>query len=229
MNRLERKRPQIDPTKIRKHSQIVAEKQDPFLILGDRTQTDYGFTVSGVTYKSFETFHMVLMPNTTTPAWLHAKKARIYRVVSGSGYFQQFTEGNTVPTGTKPLAPGDEILVEPGMIHRLTSGVLKMEIYVTQDGKYGTHLEEILPTETVAAVPAEDLRPVTDAEKHTALGITPRRRNRAAEQIAALRGERANPDRSAQNAERGDQFLRGTASTGVNARPVLDLSEEGAG
>jgi mannose-6-phosphate isomerase-like protein (cupin superfamily) len=228
MNRLERKRPQIDPTKIRKHSQIVAEKQDPFLVLGDRTQTDYGFTVSGVQQKAFETLYMVLMPNAITPTWLHPKKQRVYRVVSGSGYLQTYDAAAVLVT--RPLAPGDEVLVEAGISHRITSGVLRLEMYVTQESKYVTNLEEVAPAETVAAVPEADLRSVSAAEKHVLLGNTPvsRRNSRAAEQIAASRGARATVDRSAQNAEKGDRFLRGTDS-GINAKPILDFSEDGAG
>jgi mannose-6-phosphate isomerase-like protein (cupin superfamily) len=233
MNRLERKRPQIDPTKIRKHSQIVAEKQDPFLVVGDRTQTDYGFFVTGVTQKTFETLHMVLMPNTITPTWTHQKKVRIYRVVSGSGYYQQVNDDGSLLT--RPLAPGDEVLVAAGHAHRLSSGVLRMELYVTQDAKYSAHLEEVAPAETVATVDPSDLRSITAAEKHSIVGspvgVSRRAKSRrAAEQIAALRGDRSNSTGGlARSAEAADNFLRGTASVGVNAKPVFDFSEEGAG
>lgn len=230
MNRLERKRPQIDPTKIRKHSHILAEKQDPFLVVGDRTQTDYGFSVTGVTHKSFETFHMVLMPNTVTPTWLHQKKARVYRVVSGSGYYQQPNSDGSVVT--RPLAPGDEVLVGAGSSHRLTSGVLRLELYVTQDSKYSANLEETAPAETVATVEEADLRSLSHADKIAMIGMPDvgvsrrSRSRRAAEQIAAMRGDRT-VERPSGHAS--DTFLRSTASTGVNAQPVFDFSEEGAG
>jgi len=230
MNRLERKRPQIDPTKIRKHSQIVAEKQDTFLVVGDRVQTDYGFTVSGVKQKVFETLYMVLMPTTVSPTWVHPKKSRVYRVLSGSGFLQSFQPKDTSPLVSRPISAGDELHVEAGSVHRITSASTNLELYVTQESKYDTHLEEVAPAEAVRDVPDSYLRPLSSEDKTVLLGDTvPRRRNRAAEQIAALRGDRATVDRTAQNAERGDQFLRSTSQQGVNARPIMDFSEEGAG
>ena len=229
MNRLERKRPQIDPKTLRKHSHIVASKQDPLLVVGDRTQTDYGITVSGVVNKAFETAYMVVVPNSMTPTWRHAKKVRAYRVIGGSGYYQE-TDAGTVTT--KPLSAGDEILVEAGKTHRLTSGVVKLELYVTQEAKYEANLEEVAPVETIADVDSSELRSLTAADKFAVVKdsvVGRRRSNRAAEQIATQRGDTQALSRLNNKSEKSENFFRNGASSGMNAMPVLDFSEEGAG
>lgn len=228
MNRLERKRPQIDPTKIRKHSHIVAEKQDPLLVVGDRSRTDYGYTVSGVTTKIFETQYMAVVPNSATPTWLHSKKTRVYRVVAGSGYYQKLGSENPV---TRPLSAGDEIVAEPGDTHRITAGAVKLELYVTQESKYESNLVEIAPVTSVADVDDSELATVTSVQKKLSTGerIPRRRSHRAAEQIALLRGDKTAIDRTAQNRDKEEKFLRNGASAGINAMPVMDFSDEGAG
>lgn len=227
MNRMERnKRPQIDPKSLRKHSHIVADKQDPLLVVGTREQTDYGYTVPGVTSKAFETLYMAVVPNSTTAIWRHAKKVRVFRVVAGSGYYQEFKDDQAVVT--KPLSAGDEFVAEANVAHRLTSGVIKLELYVTQEAKYAANLEEVSPAEVIADVQMSDLLPVTHVEKKFTLGESSRRSrsSRAAQQIAELRGQ---PNRRSNSEDRTDTFLRNSASTGVNAMPVMDFSQEGAG
>lgn len=229
MNRLERKRPQIDPTKIRKHSHIVAEKQDPLLVVGDRVQTDFGYTVSGVTSKSFETQYMAVMPNSTTPSWLHEKKTRVYRIASGSGYYQKLNSEEQI---TRPLSAGDEIVAEPGHIHRITASAVKLEMYLTQEAKYEANLQEVESVTTPAMVPEHELTSITAADKRLTFADRPQRRgrsHRAAQQIALQRGERGVVDRESQNLEKQDKFLRNGASAGINAMPLMDFSDEGAG
>lgn len=227
MNRMERnKRPQIDPKSLRKHSHIVADKQDPLLVIGTREQTDYGYVVPGVTSKAFETLYMAVVPNSTTAIWRHAKKVRVFRVVAGSGYYQEFQDNQAVVT--KPLAAGDEFVAEANVAHRLTSGVIKLELYLTQEAKYAANLEEVSPAEVIADVAMSDLLTVTHVDRKFTLGQSSRRdrSSRAAEQIAELRGQ---PIRRSNSADRTDAFLRNSASTGVNAMPVMDFSQEGAG
>ena len=228
MNRLERnKRPQIDPKSLRKHSHIVSDQKDPLLIVGNREQTDYGYVVPGVTNKAFETFYMAVVPNSTTPVWRHAKKVRVFRVVAGSGYYQEFNDSEA--TVTRPLSAGDEFIADSNVSYRLTSGVVKLELYVTQESKYAAHLDEVTPAEVVSTVAAEELLAVTQQEKRFTLGNSSRRdrSSRAAQQIAELRGQ---PVKDRSNGEdRTDKFLRNSASTGVNAMPVMDFSQEGAG
>ena len=79
-------------------------------------------------------------------------------------------------------------------------------------------------------MPASELTAITAADKRVTVGErVPRRRNhKAAEQIAAMRGDKVAIDRVAQDKDRADKFLRG-ASAGINAMPVMDFSEEGAG
>lgn len=229
MNRLDRKRPQIDPKKLRKHSHIVASKQDPFLVVGDRVQTDFGITVSGAANKAFETQYMVVVPNSMTPTWKHAKKVRVYRVISGSGYYQESDDAGTVTT--KPLSAGDEVIAEPGKSHRLTSGVIKLELYVTQEAKYEANLEEVAPVEKIADVDASELHSLTAHDKFLTVGepVGRRRNSRAAEQIAAQRGDAVALNRINQKLEKSENFFRNGASAGINAMPVMDFSEEGAG
>lgn len=228
MNRLERRRPQIDPNKIRKHSHIIADKQDPFLVVGDRDQTDFGFTVAGTSNKAFETFFMVIVPNTKTPEWVHHKKTRVFRVTGGSGHYQFLEDEKLV---LRPISAGDEIAVLPGQAYSFSAGAVRLELYVTQDAKYSMHLEELAPVESPAIVAEHDLRSVLSADKLISnQGMPPRSRNkRAAEQILITRGRQATDTRSSRTAERGEQFLRNAASAGVNASPAMEFSEEGAG
>lgn len=231
MNRLERARPKIDPQKIRKHSDIVSEKKETLLILGDRTQTDFGYVILGVTNKFFETSYMAMAPLGTTPVWLHAKKARAYRVAAGFGYYQEFDE-ELVMVKSQRLEPGDEVLAAPGTAHRVTSGPVKLELYVTQEGKYSANLEELKPVETPATVPAGDLQSVT---RESILASAPRsipghrRSARVAAQIAAQRGgvaAAAQANIASNKVAKVDSFFR-NADSGVNASPIMDFSDEG--
>lgn len=224
MPRLVQKRKQIDPKTLRKHSKIVQDRADPLLVVGNRNQTDYGYTIPGVTHKTFETFHMAVSASSTTPVWRHEKKTRVYRVVSGTGHYQRTVSENTAEA--RMLSAGDEVLVEAGHAHRLTAST-KLELYVTQDSKYEANLEELAPVERLAEVQGVELQNMSAEEKALRMSgsITRRGRTRAAEQIALQRGEAPRPKRFEENS---DNFFR-NSTAGLNAMPISGFSEDGAG
>lgn len=227
-----RRQAPIDPKTLRKHSQIVEAATAPIPVVGDREQTDYGFFVAGHKGKTFETKFLTIMPSCLTPIWSHPKKTRVIRVVAGAGIYQAFSvdaEGNNTISDQKMLTTGDEMAIEPGVIHRLTAGPNKLEFYVVQDVKYESSLVEVAPAETVAQVAPEDLEGVSaiDKENKMTMGFDRSlRRSRAQAQIEASRAGRANAPRGSKGQ---DFFQSSAASAGVNARPVTNFDTDGAG
>jgi mannose-6-phosphate isomerase-like protein (cupin superfamily) len=229
--RFDHRKPRLDASKIRKHSDFVASRKEPTLVLGERTQTDFGFTIPGVVSKFYETQYMSLSPHASTPLWHHAKKSRSYRVISGSGAYVELNEAKEV-VKNQSLVVGEEILVGPEVAHRIICGPVRLDLHVAQDSKYTANLEELEPVESVAAVLPEDLISLSKESTQAAAprSVPGHRRNsRAAEQIAAQRGGAAAAAAAAHASNRTvkvDSFFRNTDS-GVNASPVMDFSDEG--
>ncbi|NJL53698.1 hypothetical protein HC928_00235 [bacterium] len=232
MKKLNQKRPQIDPKTLRKHSSIVEKTTETILVVGDRTQTDFGFEISGHTGKNFETLYMALLKGATTPVWQHEKKTRSFRVLSGSGYFEKYDSVDEAPVDPRPVFAGDEFVAEPGDIYRITCNSTKMELYVTQDSKYVANLKELRSVEQIASVMPEDLMAVSDYEKYLRVNgeALPRRSrsSRAVQQIAEMRGDRKVIDSVERDKARTDDFFRSEAG-GINEMPIMHFSEEGAG
>lgn len=231
-----RRQQQIDPKTLRKHSRIVEKLQAPTMVVGPREQTDYGFFVDGSKTKAFETKFFTVMPHCMTPTWKHEKKTRVYRVVAGTGVYQEFAPHEEKIVGQmteKALTHGDEIVVAANTTHRITSGPNKLEMYVTQDSKYEASLEEVLPAEVVAQIDASDLAPLTEADKQSKVGIDrSSRRARVADQIAAERASRPlapTVPRSQRGQASRDFFSTEAGGAGVNVRPVMNFDSEGAG
>ena len=230
------KRPQIDPTQLRKHSRIIEKRQDDVRVAGNRDQTDFGYSIDGHKGKSFETKYVCIMPNSMTPKWQHEKKTRVLRVVGGVGHYETYGEDGAVTV--KPMTFGDEITIEPGTVYRIRSSPAKLEFFVSQDAKYDSALKELAPAESVAQVTAEDLAPITQEDKtHQAqvvLAAPDRnsRRNRAREQMAAQRGqvlgETRRPGERPPTSE-GDFFSNNAGGAGLNVMPVAHFDPESAG
>lgn len=223
-NRLDRRRPQIDPKTLRKHSGIVAKQQDDLKVVGNRVQTDYGFTVTGFTGK-FETFFMYVVPAAATPSWKHDKKTRVYRVNSGLGYYMTWDESGNATS--RQITAGDEVIATPGIQHKIgTTGKSTLEVFVCQESKYDAHLVEVEPAIT-QDVAAELLEPVSE-DGRVVFGQTRYRSSRAAEQIAAQRGEPPVRGRGRRDGPDVDTFMR-SGVAGVNAMPVMNFNDDGAG
>jgi quercetin dioxygenase-like cupin family protein len=221
----------IDPKKLRKHSRIAEKHEDPVVVPGNREQTDYGYVIPGHVAKSFETKYMVIAAGCMTPTWCHAKKLRVARVVNGLGQYQTFSEdGNQT---AQAITAGDEVVVEANATYRFVAGPAKLELSITQDAKYEASLKEVAPVEAVADVSAADLESVSVTDKlhrnSVVLGTTNEfRRNRARDQMAAVRGER--PVSAKRNGQSEESFFtKPAASSGVNAMPVMDFDPDGAG
>lgn len=224
-NRLDRRRQQIDPKTLRKHSGIVAKTHDDLKVVGDRTQTDYGFVIDGFTGK-FETFFMYIVSSAMTPAWQHDKKSRVYRINAGVGYYMTWGEdGNAT---SRPVTAGDEVIAAPGVKHRLgTTGQSVLEIFVSQEAKYNAHLVEVEPTQ-VATVPNDLLESVSEDGRIVFGHTRGTRGSRAAEQIAAQRGEPSVRGRRGKDGPDVDTFMR-SGVAGVNALPIMNFNDDGAG
>jgi len=231
---------QIDPKTLRKHSRIMEKLQAPPMVVGPREQTDYGYFVEGSKTKSFETKFLTVMPQCMTPTWKHEKKTRVYRVVSGVGIYQTFDkpeEGQTVvgKMNERHLTHGDEVVVSSDTTHRITAGPGKLELYVTQDSKYESSLQEVMPAEVVAQVSAAELTPLTEADKQNKVtfGVDrSMRRNRVAQQIAEERASRpaAPTVPRSQRGQSSHEFFRTDAGgAGINVKPVMNFDAEGAG
>jgi len=214
---LRRERPKTDPTKILKHSQIVrkAEIAEAQLV-GTREKTDYGFTIAGTSTKSFETFHAIVLGGCSTPLWFHAKKSRVFRVTGGSGYFNTKLEDNAVVAVA--ITVGDELVAAPGVPYCFAAAS-KLEMYVAQDVKYLANLEELEPVAVVAEVSSEDLRAVTSEDRFSFGPVRRPRSNKAAQQLAEMRGEKLPPSKS-ENRMSEEDFFRGVSTVGFNAMPV---------
>lgn len=226
------RRQQIDPTKIRKHSRIVEKLQDPVAVAGPREQTDFGYTVDKYKGKSFETKFVCLAAGATTPKWLHEKKTRVLHVMGGLGTYETFdSDGNST---IQAINVGDEVVIEPGVTHRIRSSPTKLEFFVTQEPKYEAALKEVEPVETVAQVSEAELQPVSQEDKthqtSVVLGVDRTiRRNKAREQLAALRGNHNSGPREKSGSNESDFFRTSAGGAGLNVMPVMSFDPDGAG
>lgn len=230
-----RRKQQIDPKTLRKHSRIVEKRQDPVVVAGDREQTDFGYFIDGYKGKLFETKFVCIMPSSMTPKWQHEKKTRVLRVIGGVGHYETFAESGE--TAVRPITFGDEVVIEPGTTYRIRSSPAKLEFFITQDSKYEATLKELEPAESVAQVPPEELQSIAPQDKlhqqAVVLNLNSRRANRnalAREQIAAMRGEAAAADRRGPRSSQSEEtFFRNGAGEGLNAMPVANFDPDGAG
>jgi len=127
----------VNPTTIKKHSDIVFQRQLAENTVGPREHTPTGFRVSGATTANFELYTEVMAAQSATNTYVHPKKSRSYRVLNGSGLL--------ILNKTKiiPLLPGITVTVDPGVAFRVvTAGNTgELEFLVVQDSKYEDRLK----------------------------------------------------------------------------------------
>jgi mannose-6-phosphate isomerase-like protein (cupin superfamily) len=196
---------EINPLKIRKHSDIVAKNQEILPILGDRIRTDYGFYIAGFSNKAFETKFITVVAGSATPSWKHDKKVRTFRVVTGGG--QVVVETGLI-SEIVPLSPGTEFVAQAGMTYQIIAASY-LELFVTQEYRYEANLQEVAPGVLPAKFPDGILLPPNSA----APSRRDRSQSRAREQSLAIAGQATGRTVDYSQAHTGEQY-------GINAKPI---------
>lgn len=187
-----RPRLKIDPTKIKKHSDLIKEHTiKPLVIAGERVALKYGVRVAGTKCKDFETYYELIAAGQRTDRVVHEKKNRVYRVLAGQGTMTLFKDGQS---RTVTMLAGDEIVASPGISYLITAyPKVQLELLVTQAYKYESSLvvEEESPSEVMFL--GDELNPITreEAIQENIIAPTtrrPRYMQKAHLQQAALKG-----------------------------------------
>lgn len=215
-----RRRVQIDPKTLRKHSQVHQKRAQSILVTGRRERTETGFIVPGYSGKGFETYFETLLSGTATALFQHPKKTKTVRITGGSGVVVIDSDSEIEE---KPLQPGDEIVLKAGTAYRFsTTSGNNLEMFVSQDSKYSARLETLESPTAPRVTPDSVLQP---AERTTAPVITRRGSKAKLQQLEA----------SGQRIESSQVVLPTAVNTAVvaetmNAKPSMgNFTSEGAG
>lgn len=190
------KRREIDPKKIKKHSNIVRQFTNSTRVSGEREATKSGFKAGIYNGKMFESYYEQVMEGASSDLVMHDKKYRTLRVLSGTGFLltvENPTEQKELwKLDQRPLIAGDVIECEPGKAYRLaTTDRDILELVVTQEPKYDSKLAVLEESEAVANITEDMLNSVSRSDIINDLNFVPvRRGSKAREQQAAIRGDR---------------------------------------
>lgn len=211
---LQRKRRLPDPTKIKKHSDIVRTRvqSDVGVIHGEREKTSTGFIVKGFFGKNFETFIQVMMDGTSTPVLKHEKKDRTVRVLSGM--LVVMTDKHNM------LMRGQELALERGTEYRLIAAKGDVEFVVVQSANYAAALQVVDASE--AKTTDIDTKALAGFKAAPPLEPTRRTGSKAKEQLQARAARRKTPGKEMQLGKSPAQGpSAATAATGMNPRPSM--------
>jgi len=216
-----RRRQQIDPKTLKKHSQIVKRQTRNVVVLGQKEKTSTGFIIPGHKGKAFETYFETLLAGTASDMVRHPTKDRVIRVVSGDGFV--ILDDGINARIDKRIQAGDELILKAGVAYRFTTtSNQNLELYVSQEAKYFSRLkmveESTATTEVTVDMLQENQRNVIDQ---------PARRGSKARQQQARKNSKRMPtgqvfDTSAMPvgpAEAQQTEGVATASSVMNARP----------
>ena len=215
----------MDPKKLIKRTSFNERIDYKTKVIGNRQQTDYGFVVQGYKHKNFETQYIYIAADGATPAWLHPKKVRTVRVLTGIGRYDTINEDGAI-LESKPLAPGDEVVFLPTISYVLYA-TTALELFVTQEFKYEVNLQETKAVSKVVGVPSDYLIPITQSDKHLSveleLGASRSRSSRSLlkAQIEQLRGK--------ESPNAPESVVEGRSTNTINIRPTTVFSDEDAG
>lgn len=222
-----RRRAQIDPKTLKKHSDLVKKHVDKLVILGEKVATDTGYRILGFSGKNIETFFEAFFPGAVSDLITHPKKDRVVRVLDGSGYVIIHKSGEIVD---KRLHPGDEVILPAGIVYRFaTADSESLALQVSQDSKYESRIQIVEKSDNTLVVSKDDLKP---NERLVDNKIKSRQGSKAKQQQQHLSKERGRLTRV--------DLTEGVADTGVdnagslshvmNIRPSFGrFDEEGAG
>jgi mannose-6-phosphate isomerase-like protein (cupin superfamily) len=125
----------ISAKNIKKRSDYQSKYERPELISipKNREKTKTGFVAKGYAGASFELVYEVMAAGAASPTYMHPKKDRVIRILSGSGLLH--TGGNNY---VKILA-GEDITIEAGTQYSITA---ESDLYLMliQPSKYLAHL-----------------------------------------------------------------------------------------
>jgi len=124
----------IDQSKIRKRSDYeYTTRSSEVVIPGDRVLTKTGFTAQSYLGSNFEIRYEAIAAGAATPTFMHPKKDKVIRILSGVG---QIIIGDNM----LPLVVGDDLKIPAGTKYRITS---ESDVYlmVIQASKYDAHVE----------------------------------------------------------------------------------------
>lgn len=207
-------RQQLNPIKIRRHSDIIAKTATPdFLVKGEREFTDYGAIVSKYSGKTFETKFLSLVRGCSTPLWVNhnVKKVRVFYVVNGSGELS-IDSGKTLIT----LNPGDEFVTLAGQTYRITAHTPVLEMMVVQSAKYDSSVQELEP-----AIKSDKLDHNLLRERERPPAVQRTRRSKALEQLADLAASKANRQAITKGERTNPDMILRAADQGINAKPAV--------
>lgn len=226
---LQRKRRQPDPSKIKKRSDYQRQYQNEVLVGGSRSNTDTGFVIPGFSGKSFETYYEAMASGTSSPVYMHPKKDKTIRVITGVLHVICSGEEGTVQINA---IPGDEVVLQRGTPYRLATIKDDAGFFVCQQSKYSSTLEVVEEDAAITReISASFLEEPSKEDRvrsnlpHT--GGTSRKGSKAKQQLVALRASRDN------RAVEVTKPAKGTAAAAVygsNPRPSMgNFDPDGAG
>jgi len=219
-----RRRQDIDPKLLRKHSDVVQRRSVSLVTTGHRERTETGFRIPGFTGKGLETFVETFVSGTASPLMCHAKKDRVVRVLSGAG-FVVLASDTGAPHTEKSVHPGDEIVLRANTNYGFsTASSQALELAIAQEPGYEKQLKIIQKSAAVREISDAQLIPAV--RDLTTLGMSHRRGSKAKEQLQSTHSARMQSGQVMPDAP-----LNPAAVLPMNnAKPSMGrFAEEGAG
>lgn len=227
LGNLKKRRRQPDPRTIKKHSDIVGREHINMVVGGVREKTPTGYIVKGFSGKSFETYFEYMLAKSSSAVFMHEKKDKTVRVLSGVLYV--ILEDGKTSRQIKAIA-GDEVVLERGTAYRLATSAETVQLIACQNSKYNATLQVVNEGAIVSQEVSPHLLQEPDLAARTRESRpqdvrNTRRGSKAKEQLAAQRAGKNSP-------QVVDQNVKATVSTtfGKNPKPSQGrFNEEGAG
>ena len=159
MQRRNRRKRNIDPKTLKKHSAILSEQTgNDVVVLGFKEETKTGYMIPGHAGNKFVTFFEVMLPGSASGMCMHPEKERTIRVLAGQGFV--LLKGEEDVETQIPIAPGDEVAFKTGVSYRLsTTSLVPLELFVVQDKRYGDGLVVVEKSTTPVEAALLDLTP----------------------------------------------------------------------
>lgn len=146
MRPIQNKSQPVDARTIRKVSRLYAENAVTDTLPSESQPTDSGFIAAGIETTNFNMYVKVIAASCSEPTVKHAKKTRIFRVLSGEGIIVYKEENKKAVT--QILLRGQQFECKPEMVYTIGStGNSHLELLVVEDSKYEARLEIIAKVE----------------------------------------------------------------------------------
>jgi len=222
-----RRRRTIDPKTLRKSSQFRSKHTDIYKPVGKRVATETGWRTEGFSNKYFETYFEEFIAGTASALFMHDKKTKHLRIMTGSGFVVTKKDDDT---NTRRVSAGEEVILPHGVSYRIVTAAQDyLNMFVTQDGKYESRLQVVEECDAPATEISKNLLKEVTNEDLVAAKVTPRRgTSKAVEQQAKL--ERSRKVEGTRTAKVAPEPGLGAVKGSVNLRPSMGaFSKDGAG